>query len=316
MISVIILTKNEENNIIDCLEHLKNQKEKNFEIIIVDDFSKDTTCRKVHKFMEQNKQVKLRLMKGRKVRPIFGANRNIGVNKAKGSIIAFISADAYPKKDWLLQINKSLKGKDFIFGKQIHKPDIVTVASIIRTTRYFIYGMAKKEITFQNLFFASNTNSAFRRKILQENRFNEHLTGGEDRELTWKLLKEGFKGSYNPKMVVFHKDSFSLKGEIKKNIREGFAEGQTYKQVSINWLLILWLLTTLINFILIFLISIYFLTSFILIAYFPLLRRLTKLEKKYQILNYKIKTSIAFIIVPFIDWLYGASYIWGVINHE
>ena len=48
-ISIIIRTKNEERWIDSCLEKIFNQKNQNFEIILVDNCSTDKTFRKSQK---------------------------------------------------------------------------------------------------------------------------------------------------------------------------------------------------------------------------------------------------------------------------
>ena len=50
-ISIIIRTKNEERWIEICLQKIYEQKEKNFEVIIVDNNSKDKTVIKAKNFL-------------------------------------------------------------------------------------------------------------------------------------------------------------------------------------------------------------------------------------------------------------------------
>ena len=50
LVSIIIRTKNEERWITSCLKSILNQTYKNFEIIIVDNFSTDKTLEKVNQF--------------------------------------------------------------------------------------------------------------------------------------------------------------------------------------------------------------------------------------------------------------------------
>ena len=49
LVSIIIRTKNEEKWISLCLNALSKQSYKNFEIIIVDNYSKDKTIQKIKK---------------------------------------------------------------------------------------------------------------------------------------------------------------------------------------------------------------------------------------------------------------------------
>ena len=81
-ISVIIPTYNEESVILDCLRSLASQSLKDFEIIVVDDGSTDTTVEKLEDVMvlHQNHLGA-------------GAARNLGAKQAKGDILVFVDAD-------------------------------------------------------------------------------------------------------------------------------------------------------------------------------------------------------------------------------
>ena len=63
-VSVIIPTYNEEKDIEDCLFSLDNQTLKNFEVIVVDDGSKDKTYNKVKKFRNSKFGFIDRIIKG------------------------------------------------------------------------------------------------------------------------------------------------------------------------------------------------------------------------------------------------------------
>ncbi len=84
MITVIILCKNEENNIIGCL----NSLEWSDEIIIVDDYSNDATVELVKSL--NNKKITLYQ---RHLENDFSAQRNYGLQKAKGDWVLFVDSD-------------------------------------------------------------------------------------------------------------------------------------------------------------------------------------------------------------------------------
>jgi len=81
MITAIILTKNEEKNIKDCLDSLKWADE----IIIIDDYSTDQTVEIARSFGAVIYQ--------RKLNDNFASQRNFGLEMAKGDWILFIDAD-------------------------------------------------------------------------------------------------------------------------------------------------------------------------------------------------------------------------------
>lgn len=80
-LSVIILTKNEENNIKECLSCLDFCDE----VIVVDDNSSDKTISLARKLGAKIYE--------RKLGDDFAAQRNFGLNKAQGKWVMFIDAD-------------------------------------------------------------------------------------------------------------------------------------------------------------------------------------------------------------------------------
>ena len=58
-ISVIISVFNEELNIQNCLNSILNQSYQNFEILIVDDKSTDSTLEKLYAYVKKDKKNKI-----------------------------------------------------------------------------------------------------------------------------------------------------------------------------------------------------------------------------------------------------------------
>src|SRR5258708_38625374 len=81
MISAVVLTKNEEGNIIKCIESLLWCDE----IIIVDDFSIDQIINRIDKL--HKKQIKIYR---RKLNNDFASQRNYSLLKATGDWVLFI----------------------------------------------------------------------------------------------------------------------------------------------------------------------------------------------------------------------------------
>lgn len=61
-VSFIVITHNFEKYVCDCLLSIKNQTYKNFEIIVVDDASKDSTAEKVKNFINENPEFKIKFI--------------------------------------------------------------------------------------------------------------------------------------------------------------------------------------------------------------------------------------------------------------
>ena len=102
MISVIIPTFNEEENIAQCLVSLTHQTvaRTDYEIIVVDGGSKDASCTIAEKYAD-----KIFTQTSKKV----GGARNDGFMAAKGDIIATTDADCILPPTWIETIKKDFK---------------------------------------------------------------------------------------------------------------------------------------------------------------------------------------------------------------
>ena len=115
MISAVILTKNEEDNIQKCIKNLLWCDE----IVVIDDFSTDKT---VHIAKKLGAKVFKHSLDND-----FAAQRNYALNQAKREWVLFIDADERVSKSLATEIIQEikhtsvdgyfLKRKDFVFGK-------------------------------------------------------------------------------------------------------------------------------------------------------------------------------------------------------
>ena len=100
LVSIIIRTKNEEKWISLCLNALSTQSYKNFEIIIVDNYSKDKTIQKIKKYNVKTVFIK-NFLPGKAI--------NQGIKKSRGKIIVCLSAHCIPvNNSWLKNLIKHL----------------------------------------------------------------------------------------------------------------------------------------------------------------------------------------------------------------
>lgn len=91
-VSIIIISYNSEDTIVETLESVKNQKYKNYEVIISDDGSTDNTIEKVKEWYNRNNKVDCKIL-ANKVNKGVVKNINRGLKKAKGEWIKLIAAD-------------------------------------------------------------------------------------------------------------------------------------------------------------------------------------------------------------------------------
>lgn len=119
MITAVVLTKNEEKNIIDCLESLKWCDE----ILLIDDNSDDNT-------RELAKRTNVEIIR-EELNGNFSLQRNIGLEKAKSDWVLFVDADERITDSLRYEIQTvisdplnpydgfKIKRKDIIWGKEL-----------------------------------------------------------------------------------------------------------------------------------------------------------------------------------------------------
>lgn len=104
-ISIIIPTYNEENVILSCLKSLSKQSIKDFELIIVDDGSSDSTVQKINPSAFE-KYFSLKILTQKHLGA--GAGRNLGARSAKGDILVFVDADMTFDRNFLKMLTKPI----------------------------------------------------------------------------------------------------------------------------------------------------------------------------------------------------------------
>ncbi len=121
MISAVVLTRNEENNIIDCLESLNWCDE----IIIVDDFSQDRTIEIIGGL--RNKKISVFR---RALNKDYSKQRNFGLSKTSYEWVLFVDADERVSpflRDEILKATSTrskydayfMKRRDILWGKEL-----------------------------------------------------------------------------------------------------------------------------------------------------------------------------------------------------
>lgn len=102
--SVIIPCYNRGVSLPETLQALLNQSYSNFEVLVVDDGSKDNTRELIQLFSEE-KRIKYFFQENKGV----GAARNYGAKHSKGQFLIFLDSDDLVERDWLLGFSEILE---------------------------------------------------------------------------------------------------------------------------------------------------------------------------------------------------------------
>ena len=101
--SIIIRTKNEDKWLEDCVNSIKQQDYKHWEIIVVDNYSSDKTVNICKKY-------DIKVVKIKSYKP--GKAINIGIKASNGNYIIILSAHCIPQtKNWLSNFINKINSK-------------------------------------------------------------------------------------------------------------------------------------------------------------------------------------------------------------
>lgn len=175
-VSVIIPAYNSSNTILSTLNSLKLQTYKEFEIIVVDDGSKDNTSYIVTRFSIENPLIQIKLLK--KKNEGVSIARNLGMKVAHGDFIALLDSD----DEWLP--NKLMRQIEILESNA--KIDFLGTCRNGEILKWFLFKKITPliQISFKNSlfknYFATPT-VIFKRGILQDvGFFNETQSYCED----------------------------------------------------------------------------------------------------------------------------------------
>ena len=184
-VSVIIPALNEEAFIGSCLQSLRSQTFKDYEIIVIDGGSTDRTVEIASSLADR-----VVLAPGSKI----GESRLIGVNEAQGEIIVSTDADTIHPPFWLEKL-----------VRHFDDPRVVAVGGAIyplnpsKTTLAYTAGLN----TVANvLHWFVGSNMAFRKDVFERSGGYPLLIKGEDWSLSARLAKYG-KTIYDPEAYVW-----------------------------------------------------------------------------------------------------------------
>lgn len=187
--SIIIPTLNEEHFLPLILSDLERQKEKNFEVIIIDGASTDKT-RKIAK--EFSKKLKLSFYQVKKRNVSF--QRNLGAQKSKGEFVVFLDADASVSSYFAKKLHSYiLRTKGLVFLPALAPDEMNSQTKVVFNFTNFIVEMSQSI----GRPFSSGGSMIFERNFFDFiGGFPENVFMSEDHQIIQKVYKYGVKARF------------------------------------------------------------------------------------------------------------------------
>ena len=184
-ISVIVPVFNVEKYLHRCIDSILCQVYQDFELILIDDGSSDSSAKICDDYSEADQRVKVIHQKNQGV----SVARNNGLKLAKGKWIAFVDADDYIDKDYLLSLVQICRDDSFIVlrGVKFAKLPQQTIGYTGISKDVYDKVSSTKDayiaLLSKYLPFVSPWAKLFNLQIIRSNGilFNENFHNGEDR---------------------------------------------------------------------------------------------------------------------------------------
>lgn len=170
------------------------QTYKEFEVIIVDNESTDSTLEKAVQF----NIAKVATTKDYKP----GLALNMGIRESRGKFIVCLSGHCIPVNDkWLYNLLRNFDDGTVagVYGRQ---EPMSFSSDFDKRDLSIIFGLDKKVQTKDSFFH--NANCMIKRDLWEKASFNENVANIEDRIWAKSMLGLGFKIIYEPEASVFH----------------------------------------------------------------------------------------------------------------
>ena len=186
-VSIIVPVYNVEKHLTRCLDSLLNQTYSNFEILLINDGSTDSSGQICDDYQAKSDKIRVFHIENGGV----SNARNYGIENCKGEFIQFVDSDDFVNETYISSMVDEIKDKNVdlvisgIKQLQLKNDEMITTKEIISANN----GLYKKDDLkhiMSDLIDSSYINYCYskliKRKILIENsiRFDKNLSLGED----------------------------------------------------------------------------------------------------------------------------------------
>jgi O-antigen biosynthesis protein len=214
--SVVVCAYNAAATLGACLDSLKHLNYADYEVIVVDDGSRDGTATVA---AEAGVRL-LQLEHGG-----LGAARNAGLAAARGRIVAFIDADAEADRDWLYHLSETLirRGVVAAGGQNFPPSNGAAWPAAIAAAPGEPREVRAGDDTLDQVCGCSMALDKTRSP--EPAPFDPYFTtAGDDVDFSWRMRERGLELAYAAGAVVIHRRRATIAAYIRQQVGYGRAE--------------------------------------------------------------------------------------------
>ena len=221
-ISIVVCTRNGDHTLPACLKSLTGQNYPDYEVIVIDDGSRDATAETTRRF----EQVRYQFQEHAGL----SIARNLGAQIATGSVIAYTDDDCMAHPDWLVHLGHAFEDESIAAagGPNIPPPPRNHIERVVAAAPGAPAHVLLDDIEAEHL---PGCNLAIRKEALDKiGGFRaEFTTAGDDVDVCWRLREAGGRLVFVPGAMVWHHRRFTIQAYLKQQRGYGHAEALLMK---------------------------------------------------------------------------------------
>lgn len=227
--SIIVPVYNRPDEVDELLESLTHQTFKQFEVIIVEDGSKNdcrsvvekyTAALDIHYYYKDNSGP--------------GQSRNYGAERSKGDYLIVLDSDVVLPEGYLQAVEDELKANpcDAFGGPDSAHPSFTDVQKAISysMTSFFTTGGIRGGKKKLDKFYPRSFNMGIRRDIYQQLGGFSKMRFGEDIDFSIRIFKAGCSCRLFPEAWVWHKRRTDMRKFFRQVYNSGIARINLHKR--------------------------------------------------------------------------------------
>jgi O-antigen biosynthesis protein len=222
-VSVVVCSYNAERTMEPCLVSLEKLNYPDYEVIVVNDGSTDSTLAIAERFSycriisQQNKGLSVA--------------RNVGAEAAAGEIVAYTDSDCVADPDWLTYLVAKMESADLVAcgGPNFPPPEDSLVPAAVAVSPGGPTHVLLSDDIAEHI---AGCNMAFRRDVLLSmGGFDPiYRAAGDDVDICWRFQDAGYVIGFSPAAVVWHFRRNTVRAYIGQQRGYGKAEALVYSK--------------------------------------------------------------------------------------
>ncbi len=234
MISILVPAYNSERYVAECLSSALRQTFRDFEVLLIDDGSRDATCQIGYEFMKRDPRIQVLSQSHKGV----SAARNAGLDMARGDVIFFMDSDDTVVPDTLEALMNQMVSQraDMAFGQYGRTENGFHGSKEWEKGERAWFRLDEREaadlFSQNNRLFGGIGGKLIRKESIGKLRFEEGLSLGEDTWFLYSLMEKGVSAVYTTDAMYYYRKHKGGSWALRFTLEGILASGAVFKRME------------------------------------------------------------------------------------